>query len=72
MAIIETSEVRSSNCPNCLNIQTSTDLVTDDLQKLIDEYNKLAKEKDWEFFLKEVEWSWLTWRGTGWHQNEIK
>lgn len=41
----EPGEVRSLNCPNCTDLQTFLDLATGDLQNMMDEYNKLAKEK---------------------------
>ena len=44
-ALRETREVRSHNCPNCRNLQTSLDVVTDELQKVIDEYKKIYQEK---------------------------
>lgn len=45
MSIGEISEVRTSSCQNCINLQNSLDLIINELQKLINEYKKLAKEK---------------------------
>ena len=44
MALGETSEVRPFNCPNYNDLQNTLDMVTDELQKFIYEYNKLAQE----------------------------
>ncbi|KAH0755142.1 hypothetical protein KY290_025412 [Solanum tuberosum] len=53
MALGETSEVRPFNCPNCNDLQSSLDMVADELQKVIDEYNKIAQEKkDWQVLLE--------------------
>ena len=42
MALGETSEVKSYNCPHYNDLQKSFDMVTDELQKVIDAYTKLA------------------------------
>ncbi|XP_049394650.1 uncharacterized protein LOC125858929 [Solanum stenotomum] len=53
MALGKTSEVISFNCPNCNDLQDSLDMFTDELQKVIDEYNKIAQEKkDWQILLE--------------------
>ncbi|XP_059310153.1 uncharacterized protein LOC132061332 [Lycium ferocissimum] len=53
MAKSDTSEVRTPSCSKCIDLQATLDLVTDDLQKMIDEYNKLAKEKkNWQIQLE--------------------
>ena len=53
MALGETSKVRPSNCSNCDDLQNSLDMVIDELQKVILEYNKLAQEKkDWQSFIE--------------------
>lgn len=53
MALGETSEVRPFNCPNCNDLQNSLDMVADELQKVIDEYNKIAQDKkDWQILLE--------------------
>jgi len=45
MALGETNEVRLFNYTNCNDLQNSLDMVTNELQKFIDEYNKIAQEK---------------------------
>jgi len=46
MVLDETSEVRPFNCPNYNDLQNSLDMIADELQKVIDEYNKIAQEKN--------------------------
>ncbi|XP_015158901.1 uncharacterized protein [Solanum tuberosum] len=53
MALGETSKVRPYNSSNCNDLQNSLDMVADELQKVIDEYNKIAQEKkDWQILLE--------------------
>ena len=44
IVLSKTSEVGSYSFPNCNDIQNSLDMVTDELQKIIDEYNKITRE----------------------------
>lgn len=53
MTMGESSEVRHHDCSNC-NLKSSLDMVTSELQKVIDEYNKITQEKTSKFFLKQV------------------
>ena len=56
MAIGESSKVRDSDCPSCENLRTTIDLITDDFQKVLDEYKKLLQEKkDWKVLLEASE-----------------
>ena len=49
----ETRKERSYNCPNCNYLQNSLDMVSDELQKFIDEYNKHLQETNvWQILLK--------------------
>lgn len=50
-AIGETSEVRVSNCKSCIDLQNYLDMVIDKIQKVIDEYNKLAKKQNRQILL---------------------
>ncbi|KAH0729871.1 hypothetical protein KY289_001059 [Solanum tuberosum] len=53
MEMGEPSEVRHHDCSKCNHLQYSLDMVTDGLQKVIDEYKKIAQEKkDWQILLK--------------------
>lgn len=45
MAIGETSEVRIPKCHNFYYLQNTIDMITDELQKVIGEYNKISNEK---------------------------
>ena len=48
MTLGETSELIPSNCSNYNDLQDSLDMVTDELQKVIDAYNKISHErKEW-------------------------
>ena len=48
MLLGETSDVRPLNCPRYNHLENSFDIITDELHKFIDEYNKLAQEnKNW-------------------------
>lgn len=49
----QTCEVRTYNCSECDNLQKSLDMVSDELQNVINEKNKLAQEeKNWQFLLE--------------------
>lgn len=53
MTLSETNEVRSFNYSKCNNLQASMDIFTDELPKLIDDYNKVTQEKkDWQILLE--------------------
>lgn len=53
MEIKESSEVRTPNYPKCLDSQNTFDIITDELQKVIDVYNKLSKDKkNWKILLE--------------------
>lgn len=45
IALAETSEIRSYNFSNCINLQNSLDMDEDELQQIIDQYNKITREK---------------------------
>ena len=45
MTIGESGEVRLPNSHNCNILESNLDMITDKLQKTIDEYNKLAQQK---------------------------
>lgn len=45
MKLDETSEVRPFNYPNYNDLKNSLDMVTNESQKVIDEYNKIVQEK---------------------------
>lgn len=53
MALGETSMVRNSICPNFYDLQNTIDMLTDELQKVFDEYNVISNEKkNWEILLE--------------------
>lgn len=54
LSLGERTEVTSYNYPNCNDLQNSLDMVTDELQKFIDEYNKVAQEKKVQMILLEA------------------
>ena len=45
MAIGESSEVRLHDYYNCNTLESNLDMITDELQKVVYEYKKLAQEK---------------------------
>lgn len=45
MTIGDSSEVRPDNYYNCDTLGSNLDMITNEIQKVIDEYNKLSQEK---------------------------
>ena len=53
MALSETNEIRYFKCCKFNDLQDSFDMVTNELQKVIDAYNKISQEKkDWQILLE--------------------